>query len=175
MRRMTIVAIATMLAAAPAFGQSSGISGSVAAGSGSAPVPAKPVTAAPAVAANAAHATAARPAAAASTPESRSAAALALSHEPTFDEGTVQRIKEAALSYSDLAVRGGWPVIPAEAKFVVGVPGPQDDLLRQRLLISGDLAADKASGPYDDDVAEALKRFQSRHGLAPTGTMTRAR
>jgi L,D-transpeptidase YcbB len=172
MRRMTIVAIATMLAAAPAFGQSSGISGSVAAGSGSAPVPAKPVTAAPAVAANAAHATAARPAAAASTPESRSAAALALSHEPTFDEGTVQRIKEAALSYSDLAVRGGWPVIPAEAKFVVGVPGPQDDLLRQRLLISGDLAADKASGPYDDDVAEAMKRFQSRHGLAPTGTMT---
>jgi murein L,D-transpeptidase YcbB/YkuD len=172
MRRMTIVAIATMLAAAPAFGQSSGISGSVAAGSGSAPVPAKPVTAAAAVAANAAHATAAKPAAAASTPESRSAAALALSHEPTFDEGTAQRIKEAALSYSDLAVRGGWPVIPAEAKFVVGVPGPQDDLLRQRLLISGDLAADKASGPYDDDVAEAMKRFQSRHGLAPTGTMT---
>jgi L,D-transpeptidase YcbB len=164
---MTIVAIATMLAAAPAFGQNS-----VAAGPGTAPIPAKPVTAAPAVAGNAAHATAAKPAAAASTPESRSAAALALSHEPTFDEGTAQRIKEAALSYSDLAVRGGWPAIPAEAKFVVGVPGPQDDLLRQRLLISGDLAADKASGPYDDDVAEALKRFQSRHGLAPTGTMT---
>jgi murein L,D-transpeptidase YcbB/YkuD len=167
MRRMTIVAIATMLAAAPAFGQNS-----VAAGPGTAPIPAKPVTAAPAVAGNAAHATAAKPAAAASTPESRSAAALALSHEPTFDEGTAQRIKEAALSYSDLAVRGGWPAIPAEAKFVVGVPGPQDDLLRQRLLISGDLAADKASGPYDDDVAEAMKRFQSRHGLAPTGTMT---
>src|SRR6202022_3375455 len=34
------------------------------------------------------------------------------------------------------------------------------------------LAADKASGPFDDDVAEALKRFQSRHGLAPTGTVT---
>src|SRR5229473_1644951 len=103
MRRMTIVAIATMLAAAPAFGQNS-----VAAGTGTAPVPAKPVTAAPVVAANPAHATAAKPAAAASTPESRSAAALALSHEPTFDEGTAQRIKEAALSYSDLAVRGGW-------------------------------------------------------------------
>jgi len=169
---MTIVAIATMLAAAPAFGQSSGISGSVAAGSGTLPVPVKPVTAAPAVAANPAHTTAAKPAAAASTPESRSAAALALSHEPTFDEGTAQRIKEAALSYSDLAVRGGWPVIPAEAKFAPGVPGPHDDLLRQRLLISGDLAADKASGPFDDDVAEAVKRFQSRHGLAPTGTMT---
>ena len=52
-----------------------------------------------------------------STPESRSAAALALSHEPTFDEGTAQRIREAALSYSDIAVRGGWPAIPADAKF----------------------------------------------------------
>jgi L,D-transpeptidase YcbB len=168
---MTIIAIATMLAAAPAFGQSSGISGSVAAGPGTPSVPAKPVTAAVG-AANPAHVTAAKPAAAASTPESRSAAALALSHEPTFDEGTAQRIKEAALSYSDLAVRGGWPAIPAEAKFATGVPGPHDDLLRQRLLISGDLAADKASGPFDDDVAAALKRFQSRHGLAPTGTVT---
>lgn len=166
MRRMTIVAIATMLAAAPALGQSSGISGPVAAGPGTAPVTAKPAT-------NPAHAAApTKPAAAASTPESRSAAALALSHEPTFDEGTAQRIKEAALSYSDLAVRGGWPAIPADAKFTLGLPGPQDDLLRQRLLISGDLAADKASGPFDDDVAEAVKRFQSRHGLAPTGTVT---
>jgi murein L,D-transpeptidase YcbB/YkuD len=121
---------------------------------------------------NPAHVVPAKPAAAASTPESRSAAALALSHEPTFDEGTAQRIKEAALSYSDLAVRGGWPAIPADAKFALGVQGPNDDLLRQRLLISGDLAAEKATGPYDDVVAEAVKRIQVRHGLAATGTVT---
>ncbi len=168
MRTMTIVAIATMLATASAFGQSAGT-----AGSGTALVPARPATTAPAGATNpAAHATAPKPAAAASTPESRSAAELALSHEPTFDEGTAQRIKEAALSYSDLAVRGGWPAIPADAKFVAGVPGPHDDLLRQRLLISGDLASDQASGPFDDGVAEAVKRFQLRHGLAPTGIVT---
>src|ERR1700686_2650941 len=171
MRRMTIVAIATMLAAAPAFGQSSGISGTVAAGPGTPSVPAKPVTAA-AGAANPAHVTPAKPAVAASTPESRSAAALALSHEPTYDEGTAQRIREAALSYSDLAVRGGWPAIPTDAKFALGVQGPHDDLLRRRLLISGDLAPDKATGPYDDVVAESVKRFQARHGLAATGTMT---
>jgi murein L,D-transpeptidase YcbB/YkuD len=110
--------------------------------------------------------------AAASTPESRSAAALALSHEPTFDEGTGQRIKEAALSYSDLAVRGGWPTIPADAKFATGVAGPHDDLLRQRLIISEDLAAGKASGPFDEALGEAVKRFQVRHGLAATGTVT---
>src|ERR1700694_3861911 len=166
MRRMTIVAIATMLATAPAFGQSSG-----GAGSGTAPLPAKPATAAPSGGANPAHVTPAKPAAA-STPESRSAAALALSHEPTYDEGTAQRIREAALSYSDLAVRGGWPTIPTDAKFAAGVQGPYDTVLRRRLLIGGDLAADKATGPYDDVVTEAVKRFQVRHGLAATGTVT---
>jgi murein L,D-transpeptidase YcbB/YkuD len=121
---------------------------------------------------NPAHLKPAKPAAVASTPESRSAAALALSQDPTYDEGTAQRIKEAALSYSDIAVRGGWPSIPTEAKFEAGVQGPHDDLLRRRLLISGDLVADMASGPYDAAVSEAVKRFQVRHGLAATGTVT---
>jgi murein L,D-transpeptidase YcbB/YkuD len=163
-----MIAVATVLAAAPVFGQ--GAPGN--AGPGAAP--AKQVPAAPAAAgANSAHvAPPAKPAAAASTPESRSAQALALSHEPTYDEGTARRIREAALSYSDLAVRGGWPAIPADAKFTPGVQGPFDDLLRKRLLISGDLAAGKATGPYDDAVAEAIKRFQVRHGLAATGTVT---
>jgi murein L,D-transpeptidase YcbB/YkuD len=175
---MTILAIATMLATAPAFGQSPATAGNT--GAGTAPPPVKPAAAAPAgtanpvhaAPANPAHAAPTKPAATASTPESRSAVALALSHEPTFDEGTAQRIREAALSYSDMAVRGGWPMIAADAKFAIGVPGPNDDLLRQRLLISGDLAADKASGPFDDILAEAVKRFQVRHGLAATGTVT---
>ena len=157
MRRMIVIAIAAMLA--PAFGQSAGQTGA-----GTATPPAKPAPAARAVPA--------KPAVAASTPESRSAAALALSHEPTFDEGTAQRIREAALSYSDLAVRGGWPLVPAEAKFAVGVTGPHDELLRQRLIVSDDLAADKAFGPFDELVAEAVKRFQVRHGLAATATVT---
>jgi peptidoglycan hydrolase-like protein with peptidoglycan-binding domain len=124
-------------------------------------------------AANPAHTAPRKPAAApASSPESRSAAALALSHEPTFDEGTAQRIKEAALSYSDIAVRGGWPTTPSDAKFTLGLAGPNDELLRKRLIITGDLAADKATGAFDADVAEAVKRFQVRHGLAPSGTVT---
>jgi murein L,D-transpeptidase YcbB/YkuD len=136
------------------------------------PSTAMPSTGAPAPA-NPAHAAAPKATAApAATAEQRSAAALALSHEPTFDEGTAQRIKEAALSYSDLAVRGGWPTIPADAKFALGVAGANDELLRKRLIVSGDLAADKASGAFDQDLADAVKRFQARHGLAPTGTVT---
>ena len=177
MRTMTLVAMAAMLVAAPAFSQgtSQGTSQdevSGASGAGTTLAQAKPATIAPAGAAPAAHPAPAKPAAAAATPEQRSAAALALSHEPTFDEGSAQRIREAALSYSDLAVRGGWPTIPADAKFTLGTQGPNDDLLRKRLIISGDLAADKATGAYDDALVEAVKRFQARHGLATTGTVT---
>jgi L,D-transpeptidase YcbB len=153
MKTTAIAAIAALLAASPALAQTA-----------PAAAPAKPAATAPAKAT--------APKAAASTPESRSAEALALSHEPTFDEGTAQRIKEAALSYSDIAVRGGWPTIPADAKFAIGAAGANDDLLRKRLIISGDLADTKTSGAFDNDVAEAVKRFQVRHGLAATGTMT---
>ena len=162
MRTMTIVAVATMLATTSALAQ----------GAGPAATPPHPATAAPPAAGPAVHAVPAKPAAASSTPESRSAAALALSHEPTYDEGSAQRIREAALSYGDIAVRGGWPLIPADAKFTFGAQGPHDDLLRKRLLMSGDHPADKASGPYDDGLAQSVTRFQLRHGLAATGTVT---
>jgi L,D-transpeptidase YcbB len=160
MQRLSLIAVAMMLAAGPALAQSPGVTGAAATAK-----PAGAVT-------NPGHAAPAKPATVASTPESRSAAALALSHEPTYDEGTAQRIKEAALSYSDIAVRGGWPVIPADAKFAPGTQGANDDLLRKRLIISGDLAADKSSGPFDETLAEAVKRFQVRHGLAATGAVT---
>ncbi|MDB5515277.1 MAG: hypothetical protein JWQ17_2035 [Tardiphaga sp.] len=168
MSNRIILAIAMLFATESAFSQNSVVA-----------PPAKPAVAAPMGAANPVSTpphvkpeakSEAKPPA--STPDSRSAAALALSSEPTFDEGTAQRIKDAALSYSVIAVRGGWPALPADAKFANGVAGPQDDLLRARLIVSGDLAADKASGPYDDILAAAVKRFQARHGLAATGMMT---
>ncbi len=153
LRRALIVAFG-LAAGAPACAQT-------ASPAGSAVAPAKPTPAAVTKAATPG-----------STAEQRSAAALALSHEPTFDEGTAQRIKEAALSYSALAVRGGWPAIPADAKFTLGVAGPNDDLLRKRLIMSGDLAADKAGGAFDQNLTDGVKRFQARHGLAVTGTVT---
>jgi murein L,D-transpeptidase YcbB/YkuD len=154
MRNIAFVAVAMLFANGSAFCQNSVVA------------PAAPMG----ITTAAANQPQAKPAA--STPDSRSAAELALSSEPTFDEGTAQRIRDAALSYSDLAVRGGWPTIPADAKFAMDVAGPQDDLLRQRLIVSGDLAADNASGPYDHALAAGVKRFQARHGLAATGVMT---
>ena len=164
-KRHAVIVAMGLLASASAFAQTE-TTGQAA------PKPTGPSGTVPA-AANPAHTAAPKaPAAPASTAESRSAAALALTHEPIYDEGTAQRIKDAALSYSDLAVRGGWPTIPADAKFALGVQGANDDLLRKRLILTGDLAADKASGAFDQDLADGVKRFQARHGLAPTGTMT---
>jgi L,D-transpeptidase YcbB len=113
-----------------------------------------------------------QPAKPASTPESRSAAELALSAEPVFDEGTYQRIKEALLSYAAIEVRGGWPALPADAKLAPGVSGPDVALLRRRLVISDDMPAEREAGDvYDDAVIEAVKRFQLRHGLDATGSV----
>jgi murein L,D-transpeptidase YcbB/YkuD len=105
-----------------------------------------------------------------STPESRTAAELALGTDPVFDDETYQRIKQALLSYADIQVRGGWPTIPADARLAPGVSDPDVALLRQRLVITDDLPPDQESGDvYDAAVAAGVKRFQLRHGLDATG------
>ena len=89
-----------------------------------------------------------------------------------FDENTFARIKDALLFYSDIQVRGGWPMLPPDAKLAPGASGPDVALLRQRLMISDDIPANQASGDsYDSAVAEGVKRFQLRHGLDVTGSV----
>ena len=115
----------------------------------------------------------ARPApAVASTPESRSAAELALGTDPVFDDGTYLRIKQTLLSYSDIQVRGGWPALPADAKLVPGASGPDVALLRKHLVITDDLPVSAETGDsYDGIVVAGVKKFQQRHGLDPTGAV----
>ena len=140
------------------------------------PRPAPAAQAAPQTApATPAKATPAKPhpsAKAPSTPESRSAAALALSADPVFDEGTYQRIKETLLSYAAIQVRGGWPSLPADTKLEPGTSGPNVALLRRLLVITEDMPATQEAGDtYDAAVVEGVKRFQVRHGLDATGSV----
>ncbi len=151
MRTIIIAGIAIAVAAAPALAQTAQPAAAAK------PALAKPV---PAVA---------KPV---STPESRSAAELALSSDPVFDEGTFQRIKEVLLSYAAIEVRGGWPVLPATAKLAPGASGPDVALLRRRLVVTEDMPADQESGDvYDAAVVEGVKRFQLRHGFDATGSV----
>jgi hypothetical protein len=39
---------------------------------------------------------------------------------PTFDEGSVQRMKEALATYSEIESRGGWPALPQKASLSPG-------------------------------------------------------
>ena len=159
MRPIAIASVVLALAAGPAAAQTAGqplVTVKPKAASAKPPNPAKP----PHVA---------KPA---STPEGRSAAALALSAEPVFDEGTYQRLKEALLSYSAIQVRGGWPSLAADAQLAPGGSGPSVALLRRRLAITEDLGAERRPATaYDAAVGEAVKRFQLRHGLEPTGSV----
>jgi L,D-transpeptidase YcbB len=92
--------------------------------------------------------------------------------EPAVDEGTAQRMAAALLSYSAIEVRGGWPAVPASAKLAPGGSGPEVAVLRERLVISDDLAPEHIRGEsYDATVAAAVRRFQARHGLEETGTI----
>jgi murein L,D-transpeptidase YcbB/YkuD len=107
-------------------------------------------------------------------PRAAPAPRLAMSQSPssTVDEGTIQRISAAMLSYTALEVQGGWPTLPANAKLAPGVKGPDVVLLRRRLVITEDLAAASAQGEvYDDVLAAAVRQFQFRHGLAETGSV----
>jgi len=92
--------------------------------------------------------------------------------DPTYDEGTAQRIADAMLSYSAIEVRGGWPTLPSNANLKPGVTGTDVSLLRRRLAITEDLPANRANGEiYDEAVAAAVRRFQARHGLEQTGVV----
>jgi L,D-transpeptidase YcbB len=110
-----------------------------------------------------------------STPENRSAAELARSSEPVFDDGTYLRIKQTLLSYSDIQVRGGWPILPTDTKLAPGASGPDVALLRKHLVITADMQADEETGDsYDDAVVAAVTKFQLRHGLNATGSVNAA-
>ncbi len=97
---------------------------------------------------------------------------VSTSPNPTFDEGTAERISAAMLSYSALEVQGGWPTLPANAKLVPGAKGADVTLLRKRLALTDDLPVDKVAGDaYDDAVVAAVRHFQARHGLEETGNI----
>lgn len=70
-----------------------------------------------------------------------------------------------------IAASGGWPVVPPGPTLHPGDFDPRVTLLRRRLEISGELLAAPASDSnlYDAAVAEAVRSFQSTHGLATDG------
>jgi murein L,D-transpeptidase YcbB/YkuD len=85
-----------------------------------------------------------------------------------------RNLKQALKTYRGLAAAGGWAAVPAGVSLR---PGDQDERMFaviRRLAVTGDLAPDTPPVPYYDPLLEpAVKRFQSRHGLATDGVIGR--
>ena len=86
-------------------------------------------------------------------------------------------LKKALADHRDIAAKGGWPAIPPGPTLKKGSKDRRVPALRQRLAMTGDLDAGSAANPspvYDEPTVEAVKHFQSRHGIKPDGVLDAA-
>jgi L,D-transpeptidase YcbB len=91
-----------------------------------------------------------------------------------------RRLGEALAAYRTLAAAGDWETLPEGPTLRPGDSAPEVAILRRRLQQGGDLVpVDDETAPadlYDPALAEAVQRFQARHGLtedAAVGPQTR--
>lgn len=91
---------------------------------------------------------------------------------PTLSPSTAETTKHAIDTYDGIVARGGWPTVPKVDDLRLGMRHPSVVDLRSRLSVSGDLDPSAASNDiYDSYVAEAVRRFQARHGLTIDGIL----
>lgn len=92
--------------------------------------------------------------------------------QPIFSAETISYVESAIEQYRAIVAAGGWNQVPATKKLNIGVTDPDVAALRQRLIISGDLAKRAGvSNSFDSYVDSAVKRFQGRHGFPPDGVI----
>lgn len=84
------------------------------------------------------------------------------------------RLQEAVAQYRGHTREGGWPTVAEGTVLEVGDSSGQVIPLRERLATTGDLSDAAAKEPdriYDEQLSEAVRRFQQRHGLAEDGVV----
>ncbi len=92
---------------------------------------------------------------------------------PTLSANNIPATKAAIQHYEAIVAQGGWPAVPAYA-MRPGSTGQEVVILHKRLEISGDLVGKSIPDEYDAAVVAGVKKFQSRHGIPPTGVIDRA-
>ena len=94
---------------------------------------------------------------------------------PILSPQTITATEQMAEKYKEIVARGGWRQVSGAERLRIGSKGPAVAAVRQRLIVTGDLdSAASNTGVYDSYVAAGVKRFQARHGLSQTGTMSPA-
>lgn len=82
-----------------------------------------------------------------------------------------QRLKAAMELYRNLARAGGWKPIPDGPSIKPGMTDDRVPLVRKRLAVTGELTGSLQGNLLDTALEAALKRFQTRHGIEPDGSM----
>ena len=81
-------------------------------------------------------------------------------------------LKAGLAKYREFEAKGGWPELPDGPSLKPGMEDGRVALLRDRLVITGDLnVAAGAPTVFDGPLEEAVKQFQRRHGLEPDGAV----
>ncbi|HEX7020116.1 MAG TPA: L,D-transpeptidase family protein [Gemmatimonadaceae bacterium] len=87
-----------------------------------------------------------------------------------------RRLQKARDQYVAIANAGGWPALPASLALRPGQRSRHIAILASRLAVTGDLRSRTTShgSVYDAELQEAVRRFEARHGLPDSRTLTRA-
>jgi L,D-transpeptidase YcbB len=82
------------------------------------------------------------------------------------------QLRDALVGYREIALSGGWPTVPQGSKLEKGSRGPRVTALRERLKVTGELSPSSAdSDIFDEELNQAVLRFQERNGLYVDGVV----
>ena len=89
---------------------------------------------------------------------------------PPFSQ--YRELQKKLLEYQSLAVSGGWPSVPAGETLKPGMDNPRIVDVRRRLAATEELATENVDSTlFDQELEEAIKRFQKRHNLQADGAI----
>ncbi len=84
-----------------------------------------------------------------------------------------QSLKASLQEYTNYEVTGGWPQLPPGPPVQPGASDARIPVLRHRLAITGEYQPDGGpeSGVLDEKLSQALRKFQTSHGLEAGGNL----
>lgn len=97
---------------------------------------------------------------------------------PWRSDEMLYAIERAMQRYERIVAKGGWPAMPGNRMIRPGDSDERVPALRRILRVMGDYRKNQSGFFYsgqslDGDLVEAVKRFQLRHGLRPSGRVDR--
>jgi murein L,D-transpeptidase YcbB/YkuD len=88
---------------------------------------------------------------------------------PWRSDVMIEALEGAIERYEAIASRGGWPTVPGSRMIRAEDEDERVPLLRQRLMVSGELRRSSGGFGYGEDWEPAVRRFQHNNGLRVTG------